>query len=134
MLTKLGTQSSLSGYPLKFWWMKFSCLFKRRQKLGLLQQYFSGVRYFDLRFAKYRGVWYGADGLHLYKVTLDSAISTLIGVASVSDPVFFRLVCEDTFYSCSVDDLSDSVQSLMSDKGSKALVLTCVVRYAKKLK
>lgn len=127
MILKLGTQCSLSGYSPLSWWMYVLSIFKRRHSSGIPQQYFAGVRYFDLVFSERDGVWFGSDGWILYKVSLEATISFLRSVASPSDPVYFRLVCDSSHYSCSAKDLADSAKPLLDDATPGSLIVTCVV-------
>jgi hypothetical protein len=91
----LATHDSLSGYPVKFWFLKPFFFFARCQNKTLEEQYAAGARSFDLRFAKFRGTWYAAHGAMLYKITIPEVIGTLM---TFREPVFFRVLCEDTFY------------------------------------
>jgi hypothetical protein len=85
----------LTAYPVKSWWFRpFNFLCKTQDKT-LEEQHAAGARSFDLRFAKYRGEWYGAHGAMIYDITLKEAIDTL---ANLPEPVYFRVLCEDTFY------------------------------------
>jgi hypothetical protein len=91
----LATHDSLTACPVKSWWLKPFNFLCRCQDKTLEEQYAAGARSFDLRFAKYRGKWYGAHGAMLYGVTPEEALKRL---ASLSSPVYFRVLCEDTFY------------------------------------
>jgi hypothetical protein len=94
-MNKLATHDSLTAYPVKSWWLRpFNFLCKCQDKT-LEEQYAAGARSFDLRFAKYRGEWYAAHGAMIYDITLKEAIKKL---ASFPEPVYFRVLCEDTFY------------------------------------
>jgi hypothetical protein len=91
----IATHDSLTGYPIKSGWLKpFNFLCKCQDKT-LKAQYAEGARSFDLRFAKYKNNWYAAHGAMLYDIT----ITEVFGVLSrFRDPVYFRVLCEDTFY------------------------------------
>jgi hypothetical protein len=91
----VATHDSLTAYPLKTWWLKpFNFLCKCQDK-DLVEQHHAGARSFDLRFAKYRGEWYAAHGAMIYDMTLEEVFRTL---ARLSKPLYFRVLCEDTFY------------------------------------
>ncbi|MDR2806272.1 MAG: hypothetical protein LBB85_11690 [Dysgonamonadaceae bacterium] len=94
-MNKLATHNSLSGYRVKTWWLRPFNFLSKCQDKTLEEQYASGARSFDLRFAKYRGEWYAAHGAMVYEITLSQAIRKL---ASLPCPVYFRVLCEDTFY------------------------------------
>lgn len=125
MINKIGTNNSLSGYPLLKWWHFLLRWFYDCQTLDLMEQYSYGVRYFDLCFKNYNGVWYGSHKKMLFKVTLDSAISLLRGLASKQDPILFRIVCESN---CSSPELLASVNALIQDVDPEILKLTCIVK------
>jgi hypothetical protein len=91
----LATHDSLTACPVKTRWLKpFNFLCKCQDKT-LEEQHAAGARSFDLRFAKYKGEWYAAHGAMIYDITLKEAIKIL---AELPKPVFFRVLCEDTFY------------------------------------
>jgi hypothetical protein len=111
---KLSSHNSLSGYKLLSWWFALGIPFSRCQSKDLVKQYLCGVRYFDLRFAYYKGRWYGAHGLMLYNITIEAAMATLQSLSSKEDPIYFRVVCEDTFYkSGTAEDLASYLSDLL---------------------
>jgi hypothetical protein len=122
----LGSHNSLSSYPLKSWWFAIGACFGKCQSLDLVQQYVAGVRVFDLRLSKHGDTWYGTHGLMVYKVTLDAAISTLAGLASKEDPIYFRVLCENEFYKSNAGQLAVAVSQAMSGKDKESLRLTFV--------
>ena len=91
----LATHDSLTAYPVKNRLLRPFAFLSRCQKKTLEEQYAAGARSFDLRFARYRGKWYGAHGATIYDITPEEAMETL---ASLPEPVYFRVLCEDTFY------------------------------------
>jgi hypothetical protein len=95
----LATHDSLTAYPVKSWWFRpFNFLCKCQDKT-LEEQYAAGARSFDLRFAKYRGEWYAAHGAMIYDITLEGVILSFVYLRKrASEPFFFRILCEDTFY------------------------------------
>jgi hypothetical protein len=91
----LATHDSLTSYPIKSWWLKPFAWTCKCQDKTLEEQYAAGARSFDLRFAKYKGKWYAAHGAMIYNITLNEVIAKLSGLEK---PVYFRALCEDTFY------------------------------------
>jgi len=103
--TKLGSHNSLSGYrPLKRWMYPLN-LFAKCQSKRLYSQYADGVSFFDLRFAKHEGKWYGAHGAILYNITLEDVFEILGFLPNIHA----RVLCEDTFYKSDADELSKLV-------------------------
>jgi hypothetical protein len=95
----LATHDSLTAYPVKSWWFRpFNFLCKCQDKT-LREQYDAGARSFDLRFAKWCGEWYAAHGAMIYDIRLWEVMGLLIDLSyDNSEPVYFRVLCEDTFY------------------------------------
>jgi hypothetical protein len=91
----LATHDSLTSYPIKSWWLKPFAWTCKCQDKTLEEQHAAGARSFDLRFAKYKGKWYAAHGAMIYNITLNEVIEELSGLEK---PVYFRVLCEDTFY------------------------------------
>lgn len=106
----LATHDSLTAYPVKTRWLKPFNFLCRCQDKTIEQQYAAGARSFDLRFAKYRGRWYAAHGAMIYDLTLEEALKKLAGLP---EPVYFRVLCEDTFYRKS--DAGELVQKINSE-------------------
>lgn len=94
----LGSHNSLSGYPVKHILLKPFNFISKCQSKTLEEQYLSGVRSFDLRFAKYAGEWYGAHGMMLYTIDLYTTLELLSKLSTEKDPVYFRVIVEDTFF------------------------------------
>ncbi|MDR1336035.1 MAG: hypothetical protein LBK22_04310 [Tannerella sp.] len=117
----LATHDSLTAYPVKSWWFgPFNFLCKCQDKT-LEEQYHAGARSFDLRFARYRGEWHAAHGAMIYRITLKEALKTL---AALPSPVYFRVLCEDTFYrkSCAGELARELVREInLQDTGSVRL-------------
>ena len=93
----LATHDSLSSYPVKYWILKPFNLMAKCQTKNLTEQFLEGARSFDLRFAWHRGKWYAAHGIQIYNVTLEKSLDILIE-QSKKEPLYFRVLCEDTFY------------------------------------
>jgi hypothetical protein len=106
----LATHDSLTAYPVKFWLLKPFYWVCQCQNKTLEQQYAAGARSFDLRFAKFRGKWYAAHGAMLYNITLEEVMKKL---AELPEPVYFRVLCEDTFYRKS--DAKELAQKIHSE-------------------
>jgi hypothetical protein len=95
----LATHDSLTAYPVKTWWFRPFNFLCRCQDKTLEEQYAAGARSFDLRFARYRDNWYAAHGAMIYDITLEGVILKLFFLQKcASEPFFFRILCEDTFY------------------------------------
>ena len=93
----IATHNSLSYTKPKYWFLRPFNFMAKCQTKSLQEQFAAGAKSFDLRFAKHRGKWYGAHGLQLYKVTLEDALDILIDLSFV-EPLYFRVLCEDTFW------------------------------------
>ena len=93
----LATHDSLSSYPVKYFFLKPFNFMAGCQAKNLTEQYMDGARSFDLRFAKHRGKWYGAHGMQIYDITLEKSLDILMNL-SRQEPLYFRVLCEDTFY------------------------------------
>jgi hypothetical protein len=95
----IATHDSLTAYPVKSWWLRpFNFLCKCQDKT-LEEQYHSGARSFDFRFAKWCGQWYAAHGAMIYNITLERTILELCSIRSCAfEAIYFRILCEDTFY------------------------------------
>jgi hypothetical protein len=93
------THDSLTAYPVKSWWLRPLNFLCKCQDKTLEEQYAAGARSFDLRFAKWRGEWYAAHGAMIYDIRLWEVMN-LLGDLSYdnSEPVYFRALCEDTFF------------------------------------
>lgn len=66
-----GSHDSLTGYPVRKWWMKPFQLFSRTQSLGLVTQYRMGVDIFDIRVRiDKRGELVACHGLVEYKANV----------------------------------------------------------------
>jgi hypothetical protein len=95
----IATHDSLTAYPVKSWWLRPLNFLCRCQDKTLWEQYHAGARSFDLRFAKWRGLWYAAHGAMLYDVTLERLVLELVWLRqSAFEPFYFRILCEDTFF------------------------------------
>jgi len=93
----IATHDSLSGYSLKYWFLKPFNFMAKCQTKNLQQQFDEGSRSFDLRFAWCKNKWYAAHGIQLFKITLEQALTQLIELSKI-EPIYFRILCEDTFY------------------------------------
>lgn len=112
----LASHNSLTAYPVKSWWFSLFNFVSKCQHKNLINQYISGVRIFDLRFAKLYGEWYAAHGLQAYDITLDEALKTLELLSSSRKPLYFRVVCEDTFYKSDPEELAKEIDTFMAEK------------------
>jgi hypothetical protein len=108
----LATHDSLTAYRVKTRWLRPFNFLCRCQDKTLEEQYATGARSFDLRFAKYRGEWHAAHGAMIYGITLKEVFKKL---AELPEPVYFRVLCEDTFYR-------------KSDAGELALLVTGLLK------
>jgi len=90
------THDSLSSYKVKYWILKPLNFMAKCQTKTLEEQYNAGARSFDLRFIYHRKKWYAAHGIQIYDITLDEALKTLNKLSTKEDPLYFRVLCEDT--------------------------------------
>jgi hypothetical protein len=121
----IGTHNSLTGYSPKFWLFKWFNIFTKCQGKTLEDQYKAGVRYFDLRFAKIFGKWFAAHGLQIYNITANEVFETIHSLDTDSDPVYFRIVCENILYRNSdVKELCDHVLNMLSKNRDKFKLLS----------
>ena len=111
----IATHDSLTAYPVKFWFLKpFNFLCKCQSKT-LEEQHDAGVRSFDLRFAKWNGSWYAAHGAQLYTITLFETFLRLRRLTERGEPIYFRVICEDTFWKSDVDELDIAVNRILKE-------------------
>jgi hypothetical protein len=106
----IATHDSLTAYPVKINFLRpFNFLCKTQDKT-LKEQYDAGARSFDLRFAYYAGDWYAAHGAMIYDITIHEVFRALVWIG---EPVYFRVLCEDTFYKKSD---AQELASIVDDK------------------
>ena len=94
----LATHDSLSGYPFKYWILKPFNFMAKCQNKNLTEQILAGAKSFDLRFVWHKGKWYAAHGIQIYKITLEGALDILMQFSRKEGDLYFRILCEDTFY------------------------------------
>jgi hypothetical protein len=124
---KLATHDSLTAYPVKYGWLKPFNFLCRCQKKTLTEQHAAGAISFDLRFAKFRGEWYAAHGAMIYDLKADDALRILAGIAAAGSPVYFRVLCEDTFYRQSDgEELAALIDSKLSICKNRGIELICL--------
>ena len=121
----LATHNSLTGYKVKYWFLKpFDFMAKCQTKL-LPEQFACGARSFDLRFAKHRGKWYAAHGMQLYNLMLEEALDILISLSHI-EPIYFRVLCEDTFWKKSDnEELFDKIFEYLNFQKHNIKLLYC---------
>jgi hypothetical protein len=112
-MNKFATHDSLTAYPVKAWLLKPFFWVCQCQNKTLEEQYAAGARSFDLRFAKWRGKWYGAHGAMLYDITLKESFCILKRIAKANGSIHFRVLCEDTFYRGS--DFNELVELVLEE-------------------
>lgn len=94
----IASHDSLTGCKLKSWWFKPLEFISKCQNKDIESQLNAGVRYFDLRFNKYKGKWYGSHGPMLYDITIDNVFDKLrTFTLKNKENVYFRILMEDTF-------------------------------------
>ena len=118
LILMLASHNSLTGSPVKFGLLRPFNFLSKCQTLTLEEQHAAGVRIFDLRVAKWGDDWFGAHGAQLYGIRIYEALFTLRNLAKEDDPIYFRIICEDTFYrgSC-IQELITLVNGFLRDFG-----------------
>ena len=104
----LATHDSLTSYPVKYWLLKPFNFMAKCQTKTLEEQFSAGARSFDLRFVWHRGKWYAAHGIQIYSITLEESLNILMKL-SEKEPVYFRILCEDTFWKSDCEKLYKDV-------------------------
>jgi hypothetical protein len=110
-----GTHNSLTGYPVEYLLLRPFTVFARCQDKTLEEQHAAGARCFDLRFARIGCKWLAAHGAMIFRAELEDVLNVLNRLSSVDDPVYFRAVCEDTFYRKSdVEELAKAAEGWLA--------------------
>lgn len=111
-----GSHDSLTGYPVRKWWMKLFQLFSKTQSLSIGSQIKLGVEFFDIRvrFNK-EGTIIGCHGLVEYKVFISDIIKTL-----ENEHIPYRVVLENKLggRKCKKEDLTLLKDIFLSDRNT----------------
>ena len=117
------THDSLTAYKVKYWFLRPFNFMSKCQTKDLTEQFSAGVRSFDLRFARHRGKWYGAHGMQIYDITLETALGILAEL-SLKEELYFRVLHEDTFLKKSdYKKLYKSITEYLSNKNHNLKLL-----------
>ena len=100
MSWKIGSHDSMSYLQPYHWWMRPFRFVARCQSVPIDRQYECGARLFDIRVRYYKGLWWFAHGVMLFKgETPDSVFQYL---NKVDEKVMVRLILE---YNSPVEDM-----------------------------
>jgi hypothetical protein len=84
------SHDSLTGYPLRQWWLCPLVWTARTQTKTIERQLDAGVRYFDLRFRHNNGKLYAAHGVMLFDITIEDVFDKL-----ANKDVWVRIILEN---------------------------------------
>lgn len=131
----LGSHNSLSFLPCK-WYMSLINIFAKCQSKSIIEQFNSGVRFFDFRLKVYPdGSYCYAHGLVEYNAGkhIIHSFSYLMGLlktlASKEDPIYFRVLLE--YNECPDDyihifhQLQNIIQRIYTENADKEKVIFC---------